>query len=67
MSILPDLQEIITDGKNRLSLFNPTSEINISEQLWTKIEEAYLSVSISDKVDVIGGHTFNITTPEKRL
>ena len=66
MSILPDLQEIIAEGKRRLSLHDPSSEVIIDDRLWAKIRASYLGVVSSDKVEVIGGHTFKITTPENK-
>ena len=66
MSVLPDLQEVIADGKSRLYLHDPSSEIIVDEHLWAKIQKSYLGVVTSDKVEVIGGHTFKITTPENK-
>ncbi|OUS07839.1 hypothetical protein A9Q96_04885 [Rhodobacterales bacterium 52_120_T64] len=66
MSILPDLQEIIAEGRRRLSLHDPSSEVIIDDRLWAKIRAAYLGIVSSDKVEIIGSHTFKITTPENK-
>jgi len=64
---LPDLSEIIAECGVRLSSFEPSLSINISDQLWSEIRKVYLSRVRNDKVDIVGGHTFWITTPDDKF
>lgn len=66
MAFLPDLPDIVQECRDRLSLQNPSSEIRIDDKLWQKIKDAYLATVSSDRVEIVGGHTFKITTPENK-
>jgi hypothetical protein len=70
LSELPDLSEVIDDCRERLTRFNPSKPVRISDSLWASIRKAYLENTKSgknDKVEIIDRNTLWITTPENKF
>lgn len=63
---LPDLEQVISECRERLAKQDQSKEIRLDAATWSKIKSAYNAESPSDSVDVIGGHTFKIKTPDNK-
>jgi MoxR-like ATPase len=63
---LPNLEQVISECRTRLAKQDPSKEIRLDQATWMKIAAAYRDVAPSDSVEVIGGHTFKIKTPDNK-
>lgn len=58
MPVLPDLEAVIDDCKQKISQLDPTVEFQISKQEIEEIVEAYGDLETSNKIKCSGGHSF---------
>lgn len=66
MTTIPDIQKVLSECENRLSSVDAKANLIIPNELWDKIIASYNTVSPTDNIQVIGGHTLRIDTPKDK-